>query len=261
MPERILVLCDLDGTLYERGVLVPGAAAAITALRERATVRFLTNTDSTATAALADRLQQLGLTVSEDEVFTPVVAARSRLRSCRSAVVLANEAVREELAADFETVTSRRAADAVIVGDARDVLDYAALDVAFHALRSGAILIALQRGKYFRAADGEHIDTGAVVAALEYAAEVAAETLGKPTKAFAQLAVDSAGGRDAYDRIVVIGDDRSTDILMAQQSGLDSIHVLTGKAADQAGRTDMPEADSTAVSIVEAAQLVVGAGR
>ncbi|WP_051172247.1 HAD-IIA family hydrolase [Microbacterium indicum] len=260
MPERILVLCDLDGTLYERGVLVPGAAAAVTALRERATVRFLTNTDSTATAVLVDRLLQLGLTISADEVFTPVVAARSRLRSCDSAVVLANEAVRAELAADVEIVTSRRSADAVVVGDTRDVLDYAALDVAFHALRNGAVLIALQRGKYFRAADGEHIDTGAVVAALEYAAEATAETLGKPAIAFVQLAIDSAGGRDAYDRIVVIGDDRSTDVFMAQQSGLESIQVLTGKAADQTGRTDMPEADRTAVSIVEAARLV-GAGQ
>ena len=67
----------MDGTLYERGELVPGAESAVASLRSIVTVRFMTNTDSVPTLAVARRLADLGLgRVEQAEVCTPVVAAR-----------------------------------------------------------------------------------------------------------------------------------------------------------------------------------------
>ena len=67
------VLLDLDGTLYVGSQVVAGAPEAVRWLRDQGlTVRFCTNTDSIAPAALADRLARRGFPASEEELITPV---------------------------------------------------------------------------------------------------------------------------------------------------------------------------------------------
>ena len=67
--DTVLLLLDLDGTLYVGSQVVPGAPEAVRWLRDQGlTVRFTTNTDSVAPAALADRLAQLGFQTSEEEL-------------------------------------------------------------------------------------------------------------------------------------------------------------------------------------------------
>ncbi|MFE4196406.1 HAD-IIA family hydrolase [Paenarthrobacter sp. NPDC056912] len=258
MSDETLVLCDLDGTLYERGSLIPGAQEAVAAMRSVATVRFMTNTDSSPTVDITRRLEAYGLgSVDIAEVFTPVAAAAKRLSGLDRAVLLVNQGVSAELGAVVRPALVRgESAGAVVVGDVRGVLDYELLDLAFDAIRNGADLLALQRGRYFRAADGDHIDTGAVVAALEFATGVQAQILGKPSVDFVELAIASAGSRNEFGRVIVVGDDRSSDIRMAADSGLESIQVRTGKAADQAGDQCLPEADHVVDTIREAVRLI-----
>jgi glycerol-1-phosphatase len=70
------VLLDLDGTLYVGSQVVPGAPEAVRWLRDQGlTVRFCTNTDSIAPAALADRLARLGFQTSAEELVTPIAVA------------------------------------------------------------------------------------------------------------------------------------------------------------------------------------------
>jgi|GEM_PF-1830388 len=211
MSDNTLVLCDMDGTLYERGELIRGAAQAVASLRSIATVRFMTNTDSTPTRTVARHLEKLGIwPVDVAEVFTPVAAASKRLAGLDRAVLMVNHGVAAELGKVVRPAIARGGpTSAVVVGDVTKVLDYDLLDRAFDAIRRGAHLLALQRGRYFLAADGDHIDTGAVVAALEFATGVTAQALGKPSVDFVELAIASAGGRDRFRRIIVVGDDRS----------------------------------------------------
>jgi ribonucleotide monophosphatase NagD (HAD superfamily) len=96
----------------------------------------------------------------------------------------AAEAVRGDLAASC-ALTSADVTH-VIIGDCHEILTFDLLDAAFRAVRAGAELIAPQHGRYTRNADGDHLDTGAVVAAVEYAAEVEARLLGKPGVAIDQ---------------------------------------------------------------------------
>jgi Haloacid dehalogenase-like hydrolase len=75
------VLLDLDGALYVGSQIVPGAPQAVRWLRSQGlTVRFTTNTDSIAPAALADRLARLGFPAAEDELVTPVAVAAPPVR-------------------------------------------------------------------------------------------------------------------------------------------------------------------------------------
>lgn len=253
----MIVLIDLDGTLYDRGALVPGADAAVAAVRQAGhTVRFCTNTDSLAEGQLLDRIRGFGIPAGPGDVFTPVTAAQRILGAAPGGrtLVLGTAAVSAELSAYTELVDAAQAATAthVVVGDCREVLGYPLLDAAFRAVRAGAELIALQRGRYFRGADGDHLDTGAVVAALEYAAEVDARVLGKPSPDFLRLAAAPAAPAEVW----VVGDDGGTDILMARRDGARSVQVRTGKYRDQPG----PDTATFTVDSVAGLPGVLGAG-
>ena len=260
-----LVLLDLDGTVHQAGVPVPGAVAALARLRADGHVlRLCTNTDSQSTGGLLSQLGAMGIAVGPGELLTPVTAARRVLGQSAGAraLLLVSREVSAELGEACETVPPEHAdrASHVVVGDYRDSLSYAALDAAFRAVRSGARLLALQRGRYFRAADGPHLDTGAVVAAIEYAAEVTATVLGKPSPEFLRTAIESAPRKFPASATWIIGDDRSTDIAMAQAAGLRSAQPRTGKHADQATQADLPAPEFVIGSVADLPDLLAESG-
>ncbi len=223
------VLLDLEGTLYARGAVIDGAVEAVAALRELGVgLRFLTNTDSKPAERIRAELAGYGLTVAAEELFTPVVAAAQLLTAAgaRTYPLLSRE-LREVL----PTLADEPPYSHVLIGDCRDTLDYAALDGAFRAVRDGARLLALQTGRYFKRADGDHLDTGAVVAAVVYASGAEARVLGKPATDFFALAADSLGV--PVTACVVVGDDATTDIAGGRATGLRTVQVRTGKYEDQ----------------------------
>lgn len=223
------VLLDLEGTLYARGAVIDGAVEAVAALRGLGVgLRFLTNTDSRPAEGIRAELAGYGLVVAADELFTPVVAA-ARLLSAAGARTY--PLVSRELRAVLPTLAAEPPYSHVLIGDCRDSLDYAALDGAFRAVREGAELLALQTGRYFKRADGDHLDTGAVVAAVAYASGATARVLGKPAADFFELAARSLDVPAAS--CVVVGDDATTDIAGGLAAGLRTVQVRTGKYADQ----------------------------
>ncbi|WP_405586245.1 HAD-IIA family hydrolase [Streptomyces sp. NBC_01092] len=240
------VLLDLEGTLYARGAAVDGAVEAVAALRELGIgLRFLTNTDSKTADRIHAELAEYGLTVAVDELFTPVVAATQLLTAAGART---RAMVSRELSAALPTLADEPPYTHVLIGDCRDTLDYAALDSAFRAVRDGAELLALQTGRYFKRADGDHLDTGAVVAAVEYASGARARVLGKPATDFFELAAKSL--ELPADACVVVGDDATTDISGGRAAGMRTVQVRTGKYTDQraeglTGRADH-EIDSVA---------------
>jgi HAD superfamily hydrolase (TIGR01458 family) len=223
-----LVLLDLDGTVYEGSRPVPGAAGTVAALRRAGLgVRFLTNTDSVPPAALVERLRGMGVEAADGEVLTPVALA-ARLfgeRPGNRVLAVAAPAVRgllgEALAGPGERPTH------VLVCDPSFGACYRDLDAAFRAVLDGAELVASQVNRSVRRDDGEHLDTGGFVRLLEYAAEVQATVLGKPSPDFFRLALDTAGAEPA--RALVVGDDFAADVAGAQAVGLRAVLVRTGK--------------------------------
>jgi len=71
-------LIDLDGTVYQEGRAIDGAASAIDALRRAGvSFRFATNTTRLPRAALASRLGYLGIPAGPEEILSaPSAAAR-----------------------------------------------------------------------------------------------------------------------------------------------------------------------------------------
>lgn len=223
------VLVDIEGTVFVNGEIVPGVPEAIEVLSKRGVaLRFVTNIDSRPPDAVVAQLQGAGLPVSPGDVFTPISAARSVLAAeAEPRVYLVGSA---EVAEAIGGVVAEPPFSHVVVGDCRAVLDYGLLDGAFRALRQGARLIALQRGRYMKAADGDHIDTGAVVAALEYSSGLQAHVVGKPEPGFFAQAGGSA--RAEASECAVVGDDAASDIAGAKAAGMFAIQVRTGKFGD-----------------------------
>jgi HAD superfamily hydrolase (TIGR01458 family) len=221
------VLLDLDGVLYVEEEPIPGAAAAVAALRAQGLrLRFVTNTTSRPRREILARLERLGIPVAAAELVTPAhLAVQHCLRSgLRRALLLMDDRLHEDLAG-LEPV--ERDADAVIVGDLGEQFGYAILNRAFRELLGGAELIALQKNRYWRTPDGLSLDVGPFVAALEYASGREALVVGKPAPAFFNAVL--AGMDTTAAAAAMVGDDIESDIGGALRAGLAGILVRTGK--------------------------------
>ena len=222
------VLLDLDGTLYVGSQVVPGAPAAVRWLRNQGlTVRFTTNTDSIAPAALADRLARRGFPATEDELVTPVAVAAQLFASTDEARVLAVAAdgVRQLLVSCLAGPGDR--VTHVLVADPSYGATYDDLDAAFRALRAGAELVATQLNRVAVRDDGEHLDTGGWVRLLEYATGQSARVLGKPSPEFFTAPLDALGR--GPDTALVVGDDLAADIGGGHAVGAATVLVRSGK--------------------------------
>ncbi|MDH4043775.1 MAG: TIGR01458 family HAD-type hydrolase [Gemmatimonadota bacterium] len=226
IPAPAGVLLDLDGTIYELDAPIPGAAEAVARLRRAGiAVRFCTNTTRMPRRALGDRLAAFGIPAAVDDVITAPSAAAAWLKAEgieRVALYVADD-TRE----DFAGFTLADVPEAVVLGDLADGWTFDVLNRAFRQVLGGARLVALQRNRYWKTADGLSLDAGPFVAALEFATGARATLVGKPSRAFFLAAAASLGV--PQQRIVVVGDDVSTDVAGAQAAGLRGVLVRTGK--------------------------------
>jgi HAD superfamily hydrolase (TIGR01458 family) len=233
------LLLDLDGTVYAGRALVPGAAAAVTALREAGfPFLFTTNTSRKSRADVVTSLADMGLTASQDEILTAPVAAAAWLEAqgIRRVQLLVSDSTH----ADFTGLDlTEEHPEAVLVGDLGAGFTFERLNSAFRSLRSGARLVAIHRNRFWIPEAGPTLDAGPFVAALEYASGATATLIGKPSPEFFAMA---ARRLDVpADRLAVVGDDLESDVRGGRAAGLVTVQVRTGKFDAEATRRVPPE--------------------
>jgi HAD superfamily hydrolase (TIGR01458 family) len=233
MPRRADgVLLDLDGTVYQEGHAIAGAAEALAALRRaRFPFRFTTNTTRRPRSALAAHLCGLDIPAGPEEILSAPAAAAQWLRGrgIQRVHLLLAEATQCEEFDDF--VLDDRSPEAVVVGDLGEDWTFSILNQAFRYLMDGAELLAVQRNRYWRTEGGLSLDAGPFVAALEHGSGKAATLVGKPSPAFFAAAareLDVPAGR-----IAVMGDDLESDVAGARAGGMLGVAVRTGKYRPQ----------------------------
>lgn len=221
------ILFDLDGVFYVDDQLIPGAVGCLRRLRKRNIgCRFVTNTTTQSSRELEDKLVGLGIPCRRDELITAPVATANYLR--RSGIQRCYFAVKPAVMADFDGFShTDDQPEAVVVGDIGEAWSYSLLDRLFGFVVSGASLVAMHRNRYWQTSAGLHVDIGAFVAGLEYAASVEAVVTGKPAPAFFDAAIASLGVARAHT--ILVGDDVVSDIGGAQRAGLRAVLVQTGK--------------------------------
>jgi len=228
------VLLDVDGTLLDGEHAIPGAPEALARLRGRGlAVRLTTNTTRRPTSATARALGKAGFDVAREEIVIPAGLARRRILGSgrrRAALLLP-----EDAAEDFEGVEIvEDAPDWIVAGDLGPGFTFDRLNRAFLQLREGAGLIALHKNRFWQAGAGRGLvlDAGPFVAALEYAAGVTAEVVGKPSRLFFDLALEEIGL--APGEVLVVGDDAVNDGLGGSSAGCRTALVRTGKYEEEA---------------------------
>lgn len=237
------LLIDLDGVLYQADEAIAGAADCVHWLQQSAVPHpFVTNTTSRPRRAICAKLAAMGISVVEDQILTPVIAAAHWLKSHdkEPAALFVPEATKTDFAdvAQLDAEVEAGAAS-LVVGDLGEAWSFTRLNQAFRLLMDARqpSLIALGMTRYWHAADGLRLDVAPFIKALEHATGTEAIVLGKPSTAFFQQALHmlnvSAGNA------VMIGDDIRGDIKGAQDAGIKAISVKTGKfrARDLQGST------------------------
>jgi HAD superfamily hydrolase (TIGR01458 family) len=224
------ILLDLDGVLHVSGAPIAGAAAAVRRLRaDGHRIRFVSNTTTRSRAQIGDQLRLMGIEVEDDELQTTGAVAARVLKGKR-VLALTMPGLLDDL--DGLQLVGMNV-DAVLLGGADEgeetgrVFSYLNLNRAFHELEAGADLYCLHKNRWWQTADGARLDTGAFVAGLEYAADIEATVLGKPSNAYFAAALDALDAEAGLTWMV--GDDLENDIVGAHKHGMKTLLVRTGK--------------------------------
>ena len=265
---RALVL-DADGVLLYRGEPIPGSPEAVLELRRRRIpYRVVTNFSSAHRSTLAAGFaRSTGVDTDAAEIITAASAAAAYTATHHPAapllVLAAPDARREwegqELISPAEADARAEPVGAVVIGDAGDDLSFRNLDIAYRQLRGGAEFVAMHRNPWWVTPKGFTLDSGALVAGLEFALGRRAVICGKPSpvvfrQAVADLRSEVARGGGARLRtadVAMVGDDPSADIAAAKRAGLRGILTLTGKTTAQEAAASKVRADAIARSLAE----------
>lgn len=227
------LLIDLDGVIYVGDTPIDGARNAIAFLVQNdIPFRFLSNTTRKSRRTIAGKLAAMGFEIPEEHIFTPPLAAIAHMRKTgRNRYHLLTTGDVDQDFNDIGLNDGTGLVDYVILGDAGDAVTYNSLNRAFRQLMGGAELIALERDRYWLSGDGLALSAGPFVTALEFATGKKATVVGKPSRAFFELALQEIGLH--RDQVAMIGDDIVTDIEGAQAAGIRGILVRTGKFREQ----------------------------
>jgi HAD superfamily hydrolase (TIGR01450 family) len=216
---------DLDGVIWLTGQPIAGVEQAVATLRA-AGVRllFATNNSAPTRAELHRRMANCGITVDDADLLSSADVAAGMLAVGSTAVVLADDGVREALTNRGVTVLEHGPADAVVVGWTRD-FTFDRIGNAANAVRAGARLIGTNEDPTHPTPDGLLPGGGALLAAVATASETTPEVAGKP-----HLPTAEAIGRRsvAADLRVMVGDRPSTDGALAEQLRVPFALVLSG---------------------------------
>jgi 4-nitrophenyl phosphatase len=252
-------LIDLDGVVWIGREPIPGSAEALRALLEAGKrLVFVTNNPGRPPAAYAERLRELGVEMSEEQIVTAGMAvarlAGEAAGEGGGAFVIGAQALKEMVAATGARLLEGEeawGADVVVVSGHRG-FDYGELLAAKRALDRGAALFATSHDPTMPYPGGELPGTGAVLAAVEVASGRRAEIAGKPERHLFEMALeaidcsflgDSTKKEQSKDRVAMVGDRVSSDIEGGRRAGLETVLVLSGTTSREEAEVAEPAPD------------------
>jgi glycerol-1-phosphatase len=221
------LLLDLDGTLYLGPHSIPGTAQALASGTQQ--LLYVTNNASRSPADVANHLRELGFAAADDDVVTSSQAAArllaERLEPGDAVLVVGTDALADEVrGVGLVPVRSFDDGPKAVVQGHSPQTAWPILAEAAYAIRSGALWVAANTDTTLPTERGFAPGNGAMVAALRTATGAVPLVAGKPAAPLLEDAL-RRGGRT---KSLVVGDRLDTDIAGANETGLDSLLVLTG---------------------------------
>ncbi|WVQ78711.1 hypothetical protein IAT38_000798 [Cryptococcus sp. DSM 104549] len=260
------LLIDLNGTLHVGSDPTPSAVEALQRLRAaRIPFVFCSNSTKESSASLLGKLQKMGFEAKEEELLTSLGACKLLVeeKGLERPLLLMSPSAKEEFSS-LPDPSDTAGYDSVILGLHPESLSYDSLTKAFRVLKNEPItsqtpssgssssssppktpaLIAPHKATAMQTPEtdslpaGLSLGIGPFVTALEQAAGVEAEIVGKPTRSFFELALGRLRGAGegvgnggwTTSEVAVVGDDVNNDLGEgARELGLKRILVRTGK--------------------------------
>jgi NagD protein len=199
-------LTDMDGVLVHEGHAIPGAAELIKGWQDNGTpFLVLTNNSIYTPRDLAARLQQGGLDVPEDRIWTSALATAAFLKSQKpngSAFVIGEAGMTTALH-EVGYVMTDHDPDYVVLGETRNF--------SFENLTKAIRLI---------------LATGSVAALITKATGREPYIVGKPNPMMFRSAMNKIQAHSEHTGM--IGDRMDTDVVAGIEAGLHTVLVLTG---------------------------------
>ncbi len=225
---------DVDGVLVHDSQPIVGAIEAFRALQSAGQVLILTNNSTRSRQQHAERLSNLGFSVRPGEVISSsFVVAETLCEMVGPSIVwpVGESGLTEELLASGHRIASTpEEAQWVVAGMDRSI-DYRKLADGLRALNAGARLAATNLDGTYPTPEGPMPGAGAIVGALRGMGFDPDVNVGKPTSTSYDIAMGMA--RAGKAKVLMVGDRLETDILGGNQSGLDTLLVLTGISREQ----------------------------
>ena len=224
------LLIDMDGVIYGGDSLIPGADDFINKLlKQDIPFSFMTNNSQRTPLEVVRKLKKLGITVSENHVYTSAMATGKFLAGQEpngTVYVLGEGGLLTSLHENGLTMVETDP-DFVVLGEGRN-FTLEMVQRAVDMILEGAKFITTNRDPSPKKKGWNNLGIAATTAMIEEATGIKAFEVGKPSPVMMRSARKYLGLETA--ETTVIGDTMSTDIQGGVQMGYKTILVLSGVA-------------------------------
>lgn len=234
-------LFDLDGVVYLGPKAIDGVPEALSRLREVGTkLGFVTNNAARTPEAVAKHLVELGIAAEPRDVVNSTQATlrmmTGELPAGSRVLVVGTAALAEQLGeAGFVAVSAVADNPVAVIQGYHPSVEWSLLEAGAQAIQQGAVWYATNPDITRPTEKGIMPGCGAQVAVIQTCVSVEPRMAGKP---FPPL-LEETKLRLESDHPIFVGDRLETDVMGANNVGMDSLFVFTGAH----GKFDLVTAD------------------
>ena len=222
---------DLDGTIYRGSSLIKNADITINKLKKLGKkIIFISNKTTGSIQEYFDFLSEKGLNINQDEIINSTLILKKYLSenfNGKNFYAIGEQVFINEIIESGLKYSEKPDEIDILLVTLDRTLDYRKLEIASRALEKGARFFAANIDDTCPVDDGEVLDAGATISALEKRTHRKLENnFGKPSSFMIaeiarRLAIDNS-------KVLLIGDRLETDIAMGNNFGIDTALVATG---------------------------------
>ncbi|MCA4899550.1 MAG: HAD-IIA family hydrolase [Bacteroidota bacterium] len=222
------LLIDMDGVIYGGDTLIPGADTFINRLlKDNVPFMFMTNNSQRTRIDAVRKLEKMGITVTEEHVYTSAMATGKFLASQipnGTAYVLGEGGLISSLHENGISLVNSDP-DFVVLGEGRN-FTLEMVQKAVDMILAGAKFVITNRDPSPKKKGWDNLGIAATSAMIEEATGIKAFVVGKPSPVMMRSARKALGLETA--ETTIIGDTMDTDIRGGVQMGYKTILVLSG---------------------------------
>lgn len=222
---------DLDGTVYRGDKIIPGAAETINRLKSLGKkIVFASNKTTGNSKDYSEFLQRNNINVSEDEIITSTSVIKNYLSKNfpqKKFFAIAEQNFISEISKAGLTYSSNKDEIEIVIITLDRTFNFNKLEIAAEAIEKGARFFAANIDDTCPVENGEVLDAGSVISALERRTRKKLEIhFGKPS----EFMLEEIKNRIQFEKskTLIIGDRLETDIAMGLNFGIDTVLVSTG---------------------------------